>query len=89
MREEFPPGPELGGTDDTPTVIDEACTVVDKEGNILLWHLPNVVSQSAEVRIGSIGEIFFAQDPKERVEKIEGNFDGGAETGRTGINMER
>jgi hypothetical protein len=50
MRAEFPPGPELDGTDDTAVVIEGPSTIVDSEGNILLWHLPNIVSQNAEVR---------------------------------------
>lgn len=48
LKEEFPPGADFGGV---PGMVSDPCTVIDTEGNILLWHLPNIVSESAEVSV--------------------------------------
>jgi hypothetical protein len=70
MKEEFPPGTEIGGPEEMSPVIDQPCTIVDASGNILLWHLPDIVSKSAEVR-GLIGwvERFLLTIPKEEWKK--------------------
>lgn len=42
----FPPGPDLAGT---PAYLDIPATIVDTKGNILVWCLQDVISQSAKV----------------------------------------
>ena len=42
----FPPGPDFG-VHENP--FSRAATVLDKEGTVLLWYLPGVVSKNAQV----------------------------------------
>jgi hypothetical protein len=74
LKQEFPPGKEIGAA-----VILEPCIIVDSEGNILLWHLPDIISQNAEVRSLAIRSSNFALiNPQANVERTQGLATGGA-----------
>jgi hypothetical protein len=61
LKKEFPPGTEIG-----TAAIWEPCIIVDSKANILLWHLPDIVSQNAEVRFQAImGSNFALIIPKQ------------------------
>ena len=42
----FPPGPDFGVQENW---FSRAATILDKEGTVLLWYLPGVVSKNAQV----------------------------------------
>jgi hypothetical protein len=46
LMKKFPPGPDFGLPENQ---FSRAATVLDKEGTILLWYLPGVVSKNAQV----------------------------------------
>lgn len=51
----FPPGPQLSGN---PLRVDEPATILDNKGNILVWCLQDVLSQSAKVNLGQLPRQF-------------------------------
>ena len=42
----FPPGPDFGVHENQ---FSRVATILDKEGTVLLWYLPGVVSKNAQV----------------------------------------
>lgn len=46
LMKKFPPGPDFGVPENQ---FSGAATVLDKEGTVLLWYLPGVVSKDAQV----------------------------------------
>ena len=46
LMKKFPPGPDFGVLENW---FSRVATILDKEGTILLWYLPGVVSKNAQV----------------------------------------
>jgi hypothetical protein len=49
LKNRFPPGPEFSGPPGKRKVFDTPLTITDREGKILFWFLPDLISKNAQV----------------------------------------
>lgn len=49
LKNRFPPGPEFSGAPGKGKVFDTPLTITDRDGKILFWFLPDLISKNAQV----------------------------------------